>query len=239
MIFNNVLVNGCSFSRGPHSWPYYLQAMQNFNLINLAQAGAGNNYIHETTVEELANRSYDLVIVMWSGLERFDVRVDNACDFDQSTYTSCYQKTRNDWPEKIVFPVNDQDRVADDWVFGCGYINQEPELMDTNLFNGIYKHMGIKQFVYHSLQRIIALQSFLKQQHIPYLFTFYRDYKQDLLEHKELYQMIDQHNVFAEHNLTTLAQSINDIDHTRHPGPTAHRRWAELINNHLNERFRI
>ena len=70
----NLLVNGCSFSRGPNSWPYFLS---NVNLVNLAQAGAGNTYIHETTIAELSQRKYDLVIVMWTGIPRIDFKVND------------------------------------------------------------------------------------------------------------------------------------------------------------------
>jgi len=238
MMSKNVLVNGCSFSRGPNSWPYQLQSMCNFNLVNLAQSGAGNNYIHETTVEELAKRSYDLVIIMWSGLERFDIRVDDSEHFSKSRYTSKYQKTRNDWPEKNIHPVNDQDYVADDWIFGCGYINRDPELIETNLFNGIYKYTGIKQFIYHSLQKIIALQSFLKEKNIPYLFTFFCDYINELKQYPELYQLIDQTCLYTEENINNMAQEFNDIDETFHPQSKTHFEWAKLINNHLNGQFK-
>ena len=49
----NILVNGGSLSRGPTSWPYVIQKHFNSNLVNLAQAGNGNTYTHETTISEL------------------------------------------------------------------------------------------------------------------------------------------------------------------------------------------
>jgi hypothetical protein len=71
-----VLANGCSFSRGPGSWPYALQSIYNFNLVNLAQSGAGNTYIFESTVLEISQRVYDLVLIMWSDPNRIDYRFD-------------------------------------------------------------------------------------------------------------------------------------------------------------------
>lgn len=236
---NRVLVNGCSFSRGPESWPYYLSTQLGFNLVNLAQSGAGNNYIHESTVEELAQRSYDLVIIMWSGLERFDVQVGDIEYFSSSIYNSKCQKSRNDWPEKIIYPINDQDYVRDNWVFGCGVVNNELELLNTKLFNGLYKHMDSEQFAYHSLQRMIALQSFLQAQQIPYVFTFYQDYLLKLKHHEFLYKLIDADNLLIKDNISNIANRLNDWDHTNHPKQSTHRVWAQLINEHLNERFRI
>lgn len=235
----HVLINGCSFSRGPMSWPYWLSEKFEFTLINLAQSGAGNNYIHESTVEELANRSYDLVIIMWSGLERFDVQVSNIEYFTSSIYNSRYQKSRNNWPEKIVYPVNDQDYVRDNWVFGCGIINGELELSKTGLFNGLYKHMGTEQFAYHSLQRIIALQSFLQARQIPYVFTFYQDYLSKLKNYESLYKLIDPNNLLIKDNPTDIAERLNDWDETHHPTQSTYRTWAELLGEYLNERFRI
>ena len=56
-----ILVNGSSISRGPESWPYRLQEATGCDLLNLAQASCGYDYVFETTVTELAQESYDLV----------------------------------------------------------------------------------------------------------------------------------------------------------------------------------
>ena len=72
-----ILVNGCSFSRGENSWPYQLQDLMNFDLVNLAQAACGNTYILESTISELSHRHYDFIIIMWSGVDRVDQRVDD------------------------------------------------------------------------------------------------------------------------------------------------------------------
>jgi hypothetical protein len=230
----NILVNGCSFSRGPNSWPYYLEESYNFNLVNLAQAGAGNSYIQESTVEELSKRKYDFVIIMWSGLSRIDYKVENINLFDQNKYTSRYQKTRNDWPGKIIFPINDQEYVDDSWVFGCGVVNNDTESIKNNLFTGIYKNLGYNQFIYHSLQKIIGLQSFLKSFDIPYLFTFYQDYQKDLQKEKELYGLLDQSNMYINENIWNIAKKLNDIDDTPHPGLTTHKEWANLIKRFID-----
>jgi len=228
-----VLVNGCSFSRGPNSWPYHLQKIYDFNLVNLAQAGAGNSYIHESTIEEISYRAYDFVIIMWTGLARMDFKVENITQFKNSKYTSQYQKTRNDWPQKTIYPVNDQDYVDDSWVFGCGFMNNEQTMVNANLFNGLYKHMDIQQFVYHALIKMISLQSFLKAQNIPYVFTFYNDYVEDLKTNK-LYELLDQNNIFAGENIFTLAQKYNDLDDTNHPMDKTHAEWATLLKDFIN-----
>jgi hypothetical protein len=224
-----VLVNGCSFSRGPNSWPYFLQKQIGFDLVNLAQAGAGNTYIHHSTVSELSLRKYDLVLIMWSGLNRIDVQVEDIELFDQTTYTSKYQSSRNDWAEKICVPVNDQDYVEKNWVFGPRGINSDPVLKKTGLFDGLYRYCGPRQWLSTSLIHMISLQSFLKQQNIPYVFMFYNDYV-DLLKTDSKYTLLDQTNLFINDNLNSLARSINsyDIDNV-HPGSLAHENWANKL----------
>jgi len=228
-----VLVNGCSFSRGPNAWPYHLQKIYDFNLVNLAQAGAGNSYIQESTIEEISSRAYDFVIIMWTGLARMDFKVEDITQFKNSKYTSQYQKTRNDWPQKNIYPVNDQDYVDDNWAFGCGFINNEQAMVNANLFNGLYKHMDLQQFVYHALIKMISLQSFLKAQNIPYVFTFYNDYVEDLKTNK-LYDLLDQNNIFASENIFALAQKYNDLDDTNHPMDKTHAEWATLLKDFIN-----
>jgi hypothetical protein len=231
----NILVNGCSFSRGPESWPYYLAEQLNANVVNLAQSGAGNTYIQESTVEELSQRSYDYVIIMWTGLSRLDCRVADISAFDHSSYTSKYQKTRNDWAEKVVEPINDQDYVPDNWVFSCGHINNEKAIAESNLFAGMYKHLDYPQFVYHSLQKIIALQSFLKATNNNYLFTFYQDYVGDFQMYPELCRLLDQQQIYIEDNLNNIAKRHNNYaSDNLHPGANAHKIWAELIKDHID-----
>jgi hypothetical protein len=208
--------------------------MYKFNLVNLAQAGAGNTYIQESTVEELSKRNYDYVIIMWSGLSRIDYKIENINLLIDSKYTSRYQKLRNDWEGKLITPVNDQDYVDDNWVFGCGVLNKELALTKTNIFNSIYKHLGYKQFVYHSLQKMISLQSFLKAQNIPYLFTFYQDYLTELQIQPSLYNLLDQTNIYNKKNIFSIAKDFNDIDETLHPNTKTHFEWSKLLKEFID-----
>ena len=229
----NLLVNGCSFSRGPGSWPYYLKYQ---NIVNLAQAGAGNTYIHETTMGELAQRSYDFVIVMWTGIHRVDLKVSNIEDFAESKYTSQYQHQQNDWLEKVVHPINDQDYVEKNWVFGCGHINNELALRRSKIFDGVYKHVGQLQFVDGLLIKMISLQNTLKQMQIPYLFTFYEDYDNDLKANKSLYSMLDQNQIYNKENIIRITKTNQWFDQDGiHPGVVAHCTWAQLVQTKIEE----
>lgn len=218
----NILVNGCSFSRGPISWPYFLNCT---NLVNLACAGAGNNYICDSTLRELHQRSYDHVIIMWSGLERFDIQ---SC-FSDTAYASGYQSLKNDWPEKIIEPINDQDYVEKDWIFGCGHINGERNLLSSKIFTGIYKYSTKHQLQQNSFARMISLQSYLKYNNIAYTFSFYQNYEVD-------FQVIDKENCEVSDNISDIMHRLQSYDTDgSHPGELANKTWADILNaNRLN-----
>jgi hypothetical protein len=233
----STLVNGCSFSRGPISWPYAISSIDQTQLTNLALAGAGNTYIYESTVSELARQSYDTVLIMWSGVNRIDLQVSNPEHFSNSAYTSQYQYKKNDWDGKIVFPVNDQDYVQKNWIFGCGHINQEKFLVDTKVFDSIYRYMGFNQFLQSFMIKLIALQSVLKQTGTPYLFTFLDKSYEDFDRFPDLNKMIDHDNLFIDQNLREISKEQNSFDSDGiHPGVVANQIWADLINEKLINR---
>jgi len=227
----DLLVNGCSFSRGPTAWPYHLNGV---NVTNLACAGAGNTYIHNSTISELSKRSYDFVAVMWSGITRIDVRVNDIAQFKGSAYTSRYQSTHNDWPSKKVWPVNDQDYIEQDWVFGCGFINQEDTILKSKLFDQLYYYQDQPQLVQGLLIKMISLQSILKQMNIPYLFSYYMDYETELRSCPELYTMLDKNNIYNIQNIYDITQANDWYDEDGiHPGINAHQAWAQLIQPYI------
>jgi hypothetical protein len=222
-----MLINGDSASRGPGSWPYHL----GYEITNLAQSGAGNTYIHEATVSELAKRSYDAVTIMWPGPHRVDLQVTDIDFFADSTYTSAYQRRQNDWPEKIVYPINDQDYVDPNWIFGCGHLNQELALTKSRAFDSIYRYQSDSEFEQGLLIKMISLQNTLKQMNIPYLFTFNYPYFDDLKKH-DLFKLLDLDSIYNDTTITVIMRDNNWYDTDgAHPGTQAYQAWAEIIKN--------
>ena len=224
----NILVNGSSFSQGEYSWPSLLQQELDCSLVNLSVAGCGNSYIHETTISELAQRRYDRVIIMWSPFDRIDFKVNDIDMFDGTTYTSEYQTTQNDWPTKVIHPINDQDYVEKDWVFGCGYLNKDPDPILKDLFSGYYRHTDRWQQFYSNMMRVISLQGFLKSVNQPYLFTFARQFRR-FYRYEHLYNLLDWSNIYtvdlqsiARKNRWFAADGI-------HPGIEAHKYYVKEI----------
>lgn len=226
----HVLVNGCSFSRGPIAWPYHLQKKLNFNLVNLALSAAGNKYIHDSTISELSKRVYDYVFIMWTGLSRNDIQVSDIGVFADAV-TSQNQCLANDWADKQVWPVNDQDYVEKNWVF----VGLENPCIKRMKFAEYIRHRDIRLEVQQSLLYMITLQAVLKERNIPYTFSFFTDYLKDLQKEKELYSMLDFTNICTDNNIHAIAKSINsyDID-GYHPGVEANQLWAEQLIEFIN-----
>ena len=237
-----ILVNGCSFSQGKYSWPTQLQTFKQNQIVNLSCSSAGNTYIHESTVNELSHRSYQAVLIMWSGLTRIDTRVSDISKFENSWYNSKFASEHNDWPEKITIPVNDQEFVDKDWVFGLGEQNRDKVVTQSGVFSGLYKHMELTQFVFHFLIKLISLQNTLKIMNLPYCFMFYQSYQKVLQKFPELCKLIDWNNIYLEQNIFEIAEANNDVDSTNHPGTMTHKQWATvvdqiIINKLLREKY--
>ena len=75
-----LITSGCSFTadsnkRG-HSWPTHLAKLMDRELINKAESGKGNyfisNQIYSTFTDTKYNSVNSKVVVMWSGLDRYD-----------------------------------------------------------------------------------------------------------------------------------------------------------------------
>jgi hypothetical protein len=231
----NILVNGSSPSRGPGSWPYLVQQHYNADLVNLAQAGAGNNYIADATINELTQRKYDLVMIMIADLRRFDIKVSNIDRFNDTIYTSKYQKNMNDWPEKQVWPVNDQDYVDDNWVFGCGYINtKDPSIVE--LFDSYYRNTNADTQYFASYCKILGLQGFLKSLNQPYLMCGTRNFTK-LERFSSLYEALDFDHIVNDVSIFEIANKINSWEPDGiHPGAKAHELYAQHLIEHLDKR---
>lgn len=233
-----LLINGICRSRGPGSWPYFLQAQLGCNLVNLSIAGSGGAYIHETTISELSKRSYDLVIVMWNTSHHVSVKVNNINKYSDSTNTSLYQSNANDWPEKIVEPLNDQDYVEKNWILGVGqYKNLDDSV--AQFYSNYFDAVKFKQSVESDIIRVISLQSFLKSRNQPYVFL-YSEKHQKWKQFEHLYNQIDWSNWYQDITLEDIANEDNGRLKSDDPGlgtaPEGHEIYAELLVQHINNK---
>ena len=231
----NVLVNGASVSRGENSWPYFLQQLLGCDLVNLSLAGCGNTYIHETTIQEIAQRHYDLVLIMWAECGRLDFRVDDIKKFSDSKNSSWYQSLQNDWPSKIVLPINDQDYVEKNWIFSLGTLQGQRNDSVSKVFLPYHAITGYKQILESELIKMISLQAVLKSQKIPYLFMHWRPIKL-FRRFQHLYDLVDWEKVYQDDCLEQIGQRNRWLQQDGvHPNHLAHKHYAELLYYRLRQ----
>jgi len=74
-----LLVSGCSYTEN-QSWPSFLFAPKQYEIVNLGKAAAGNNYIANSIMFN-ADTKPNFVYILWSGINRTDFRVPNSSVF--------------------------------------------------------------------------------------------------------------------------------------------------------------
>jgi hypothetical protein len=220
-----ILVNGSSVSSGEFCWPAHIKSQIDCELINLSLAGAGNTYISESTIAELSEREYDLVLIMWADNMRMDFKIHDHNDFSNTFYTSFAQcMLRNRTTPEFEY-------IQKDWVFGVssrGTNATSAESTTKELFDGYYRFTSNRQHVFSSLIKIISLQNTLKTLNIPYLFMNYHPFA-GRQRFPKLFEMIDWTQVHGEH-LHTIATSNHwwDSEH-HHPTLEAYKNYADLV----------
>jgi hypothetical protein len=241
-----VLINGSSISAGKPvwehgrpfqpTWPYRLQEQLNFDMVNLAVAGAGSTYIHESTIAELSQRSYDLVLIMWTDFDRVDHKVARPADFPSLHYTSWVQ-SKQSYPEVETELVLDTKFIQQNWVFSGDYYlsgSKHPNDNVNRLF-GSTRFNSPDVLMEQSLTRIISLQGVLKSMNIPYRFMFFKP-QVGLNRFANLYKLIDRKNVIAEPHLFSLAHRNNWWDKsTGHPTTEAYSMYAHMLVDYLKD----
>lgn len=244
-----ILINGSSVSAGiidwkwdpdtqcliPHqpTWPYHLQKKLDCDMINLAVAGAGNTYIHETTISEISQRSYDLALIMWCDFGRTDIRINHPESLSSLCYTSQFQSKKDPNNHDASFTV-DTDYIQQDWIFSGEYFqsNLNHSLGDVNKLFGHCEFSNPNIQLENSLIRIISLQGVLTSLNMPYRFMFYKPL---VGQHRfpHLFKLIDWQNVFDVH-LFLLAHDNNWWNHASdHPTVEAYLAYSNLLADHL------
>jgi hypothetical protein len=221
-----VLVNGCSFTArsGHQNWPEHLPS--DWEVTNIASHAAGNQWICDSTIVKSIKFHYDLVLIMWSGLTRIDVPVN------ETTWERF-------WPFKTC---NDLGVY-----YGhCG-VGDTPDFPMADIAKPIIKFGGQRELVFQSLLNMLKLQSWLESNSIDYRFMSFMNYWNDsYVENRVEYPsvknlgldaLIDKINfdkfIFADDNkngIFELAkdQNLYDSDNM-HPNSQAGKLWADIV----------
>jgi hypothetical protein len=249
----NILISGCSFTHWPEEpgseknicWPSHLQQLRpDFNIVNLAEPGAGNIYIANGVVRYLLENpgKTDLVLIMWSGVSRIDYLTD---------------LTNPSWHE--LFDSYGFYRRVDSCPSTLGYIfsggNYGPWTQSrdlTALFKQMYMVSSNLSLAHTNLIEIIKCQYFLKAMNIPYRFMSYVNYWNHsdhcspngdfgVLKYPELNPLINNIDwsqwIFKNDNkdgIYEMAKAVEDYHGDLfHPGPNIHNQWANIMMQYL------
>ena len=240
-----LLISGCSFSRWPDCpggtnicWPRYLSSEHQVTC--LAEAGAGNQYISHSIIDEILHdrNGYDCVLVMWSGITRLDL-LTSLDDphweklFDQ--YGFCRRMHGN------------LGYLFSGGRMGTWYKNP----IAHRMFDSLYRVSSDLSLATVNLMEIIKLQSFLKNLGIPYRFMSYVNYWSHepqispngdfgVLAHSDLSELIASIDfdpwIFTEgkNGIYEMARDMQSFEEDGfHPSTPVHQRWAELVDQRL------
>jgi hypothetical protein len=244
----NLLISGCSFTHWPEApgspnnicWPAALQKLNsNFSITNLAEPGAGNQYIANSVVNAVLTNPnhYDMVLVMWSGVSRLDFLTDLTDPAWHQLFDSYgFYRRLEQCPNKLGY------------IFSGGQLGPWTEHSAAKrMFAEQYKVSDHTSLGYINLIEIVKTQEFLKSQNIPYRFMSYVNYWTTgehispngdfgVMGYPELRPLIDSIDfspwIFHRDRecIYDLAKAADDYHGDRfHPGITTHQQWADLV----------
>lgn len=241
---NNLVVNGCSFTSDQKgkTWATFINdKLKLANYYNLAQGGAGNKYICDSTIEFLESKNFipqeTLVLIMWSGTGRKDLHIGG----------DWYFYLRDEYP--YLCQKNNESY----YLHSGGLTNSWMQNNFTKkVFANLYKLADPYSLCVENLLFFIQLESYLKCKGYKFAFTNFYNIWNPTVESTPvgdyciahfctatptpIYNNLNFNNwIFLDKNKTCLgdfARRINQLDNY-HPTELAHKKFAGFFNTKL------
>lgn len=231
-----LLVNGASNNVGPSAWPYKLQKLLDCELTNLSVPGCANDYVHDTTINELGKQQYDLVIIMWPSIPlRVDWKVDNVHQFGSDAWTSQFHKDQ--CPE-----------AEDDWVMGGSHIVDEsmevPRENRSELskkFADFYSVVKAPQLMRSALIKMVSVHGVLKSLNIPFVFTYTAPVN-SIQRYRHIENMMDKDCFYDGEYMTPMCVRkgyFDPNDPMKHATEPGHIEYARLMYDYLKRKGHV
>ena len=150
-----MITSGCSFTESVRenqekSWADYLAEKLNKKLVNYGKGGSGNEYIYNSIVDNLDT---DLVVVMWSGFDRWD--------FHWGSFELPYLiEDAGTMPRKDELVNTSTGEFANTYVANEDIVELSKVMLKNNLVNRDYQ---IKK----TIRWMVSLQHICEQKNIP------------------------------------------------------------------------
>ncbi len=247
----NILINGCSFAADcgfrlenlHYHWPQIFKQYYQCHIDNIAIGGSTNEEIFYRTVEYIDKRPYDLVVILWTSLNRKWIyhNQNNIDDFtiinnhklagfnykksEVSNYTNLYYKYfYNEYIElkHWLLQINALDHMLKNlkipYVFARGFDNHLDSVTAVNYQDGF---VGMSD----------SVKNFLDFDNRP---DYYLLEKIQILQ--SLISKIDQTNWLNFKKTTFVDSEIDLADDRSHPGPQTNLKFAQDLILHCQER---
>ncbi len=242
----NLVVNGCSFTQkapGCKTWATFVnETLSPERYYNIAQSGAGNQYICDSTIEFLESTQFDpldtTVVIMWSGIGRKDLHIGGSWHYHFKDFYGVTCK-RND---ETYFLHS--GGLTDSWLS-----NKEIR----KIFEPIYKIADPLSLCKENLLLFIKLKSYLVSKGYKFIFTnYFNTWNPDVesthggdyciayfCKQFPIYNNFDFANwKFANANrdcLGDLAHERNGLDDTWHPTVQMHEQFSKTVIQWIEE----
>jgi hypothetical protein len=160
--------------------------------INMARAGAGNEYIAHSIIETCVTENIDFVFVLWSGISRVDVSFgDHVIGSINETSNHCTQINARNWMH-CGGMIGSHLGLKKDNILKRYIATQHKEYDDMYLTNA-------------TLYNVLVAQEFLKHNNIDYKFGF-------IYNPHVNYDINDDVNVYSEGSLNTESKLYDSVD---------------------------
>jgi hypothetical protein len=259
MKFDKILIAGCSFANGsgfsqgpndPRTWANQIcKKLSSQTVKNVARTGANNQTIFLETMSALIEDTYDLVLVEWSAIPRYNVTVGLELYEVNSMLNQSVNLVGND-TVSAAWLSDLKDRLLklhnDHWdiLNLVKYINILIEIQIKSRSGKIFFINGIGPW---SDQYFVKKQINLPSDLDNYTYNLLQSDQRDNAEIFQLYNMIhDQYNKYGniqqqywlnlyESQLKTKIDHVSETDH--HPGYQSQDLYAENFYKTLTEKL--
>ena len=161
----SIITTGCSFTHAPDSWANYLK--EKYNIKNVAEGGAGNEMNIRNAMLDIHKNNYTHCIVQISGINRFEVVVDekihtnNVFLLPNENYTwiksTGDQEWWHHWAKENKVPYEQTQLVG-------------------NALNNYIKHCySVNEQILKTLMAIVNCQTLCKQKQIKQLYFCWKN----------------------------------------------------------------
>lgn len=230
-----LFVNGCSHTAGSEidfhmqpeckekAWPKKLADMNNWDIVNIAHPGASNERIRRTTVEWFIKntqlqKNYDIddivVMLMWSGFERFEEWNSRVKAFISSQSDSFLDEKLPEFKEYAKLKT-----IINTWAS-----NQYKNLVDVYMTAIFLENLGIKYYFLNGVQSWSTREKFINTGMINEYDTIYRGYGEDRIAR---HLGFHNENDLPKHRLKDIpANNHAKWDHWTEEG---HLVWAGIV----------